>query len=149
MKNTFSLEIAATPERVFSLLNDSESLKQWVPNLIENETVTETEERVGSTFHQVYLENGRRMEMDGRVTGFEQDNYLACEIKGKAFDLIVDYSLQELNGRTKLTQNSEVKFNSLPLRILSTVMKPFIRKTSEKQMAAQFGKLKELAENGQ
>jgi uncharacterized protein YndB with AHSA1/START domain len=34
MKNTVSIDIAAPPARVFALLNDSESLKQWIPNLI-------------------------------------------------------------------------------------------------------------------
>lgn len=146
MKNTYSFEINAPAEKVFLLINDSESLKQWVPNLIENEAITTTDEKVGSTFHQTYLENGKRMEMDGTVTAFEQDRYLACEINGKAFDLIVDYELTETNGRTRLTQNSEVLFKSLPLKILGSVMKPFIRKASEKQMATQFAKLKELAE---
>jgi uncharacterized protein YndB with AHSA1/START domain len=146
MKNTHTLRIDAPPARVFELINDSESLKQWIPNLIENEQLTTTKDRVGSTFRQVYLENGKRMEMTGEVVAFEQDRHLACKIEGKAFDLIVDYSLRDVSGQTELTQHSEVVFKSVPMKILSTLMKPLIRKASRDQLSKQFAKLKELAE---
>src|SRR5690606_2887321 len=62
MKNTFSIDIEAPPERVFAWLGDGERAKQWVPNLVENEDLTKTPNVVGSTFRHVYIERGKRME---------------------------------------------------------------------------------------
>lgn len=149
MKNTCTIDIAAPPARVFSLINDSESLKQWIPNLVENEALTSTDDVVGSTFHQVYIENGKRMEMDGRVVRFEQDKRLVCEINGDAFDLLVDYLLEETRNGTRLTQITEVSFKSLPMRIITTLLKPLVSKASQKQQGDQFAKLKALAESGE
>ena len=120
MKDSYTLEIAAPPAKVFALINDSDSQKQWIPNLVEDERLTITDEVVGSTFRQVYLENGRRSEMEGEVVVYLPDEYLACEIRGKAFDLVVDYTLEDLGGRTKLTQNVEILFKSVPLKLITS-----------------------------
>ncbi len=146
MKNTNAVAIDASPARVFELLNDSESLKQWIPNLIEDEVTERTEAGVGTKFRQVYLENGRRMAMEGKVIAYEKDKYLACEIRGESFDLVVDYSLQAQGDGTLLTQNSEILFKSTPMKIMSVLVKPLIRKAMNKQEVEQFSRLKALAE---
>jgi uncharacterized protein YndB with AHSA1/START domain len=146
MKNTNAVAIDASPARVFELLNDSESLKQWIPNLVEDEVTSRTDTGVGTKFRQVYLENGRRMAMEGEVIAYEKDKYLACEIRGESFDLVVDYSLQAQGDGTLLTQNSEILFKSTPMKIMSVLVKPLIRKAMNKQEVEQFSRLKALAE---
>jgi uncharacterized protein YndB with AHSA1/START domain len=147
MKNTYSLEIDAPPERVFACIYDGEHLKQWLPNLVENEVLVAEERGVGSKFRQVYLENGRRMEMVGDVVGFERNRFLACAIRGQSFDLSVEYRLENLGGRTRLTQVSEVRFNGVPMRMMSVLLRPLIKKASQKQLDSGFAKLKKLAES--
>jgi uncharacterized protein YndB with AHSA1/START domain len=147
MKNNYSLEIEAPPERVFACIYESEHLKQWLPNLVENEVLAPEERGVGSKFRQVYLENGRRMEMTGVVVGFERNRYLACEIRGKMFDLNVEYRLENLGGRTRLTQSSQVLFNNLAMKVMSALLAPVIKKASRKQLDSGFAKLKDLAES--
>ena len=148
MKNTGTVQINAPRARVFELINDPELIKQWITNLVENEVTVDNGGGVGSKFRQVYLENGRNMEMEGEVTGFDQDRHLACHIRGKAFDLKVDYQLEDASGGTLLTQNSEVIFNSVPMKIIGFAMKPMMKKMSRKSLDDQFTKLKELAEAG-
>jgi uncharacterized protein YndB with AHSA1/START domain len=147
MKNTYSFEIDAPPERVFACIYDAEHLKQWLPNLVENEVLAAEERGVGSRFRQVYLENGRRMEMTGVVVGFERNRYLACEIRGPMFDLDVEYRLEDLGGRTRLTQDSQVLFNNVAMKILTKLLAPVIKKASRKQLDSGFAKLKTLAES--
>lgn len=147
MKNTYSLEIAAPPERVFNWIYDSDRLLQWLPNLVENEVLTAERNGVGSRFRQVYVENGRRMEMVGEVTGFEQGHFLACDLRGQPFDLKVAYRLEDLGGRTRLTQDSEVALKSLPMKIVMTLLAPVIRKATHKSVDSSFAKLKELVES--
>ena len=145
MKNTYSLEIDATPEQVFLWLDDNERLMKWLPNIVENENLEVTDDNVGSTFRQVYLEKGRRMEMHGTVTAYERNRRLACEITGDAFDLDVDYLLEDVDGRTKLTQYSEVHMKGF-FRIVGFLMGPIIKKTSSNQADGSFTKLKQLVE---
>ena len=147
MKNTYSIVIEATPQQVFHWLDDSQRLMEWLPNLVENEDVNVTENKVGSTFRQVYLEKGRRMEMTGVVTEYEANKRVACQIDGDAFGLHVSHQLEDLGGRTKLTQESQVRFKKF-FKILGPIMTPFMKKSSTKQLEDSFRKLKELAEAG-
>ena len=59
MKNTYTLEIAAPPERVFNWIYDGDRLLQWLPNLVENEVLRAERNGIGSRFRQIYVENGR------------------------------------------------------------------------------------------
>src|SRR5262245_20481637 len=119
MKNTYSLEIDAPIERVFAWVYESDRNKQWLPNLVESEVLVTVPEGKGSKFRQVYVENGRRMEMVGEVVGFERNRYLACALSGAAFGVDVDYRLEDLGrGRTRLTQTSEVRFGSPVMKII-------------------------------
>jgi uncharacterized protein YndB with AHSA1/START domain len=147
MKNTYSLEIDAPPERVFSWIYDGDRLLQWLPNLVENEVLTAERNGIGSRFRQVYVENGRRMEMVGEVTGYEQGRFLACDIHGRPFDLKVAYRLEDLGGRTRLTQDSEVILKNLPMKIVMALLAPVIGKATHKTAGSSFTKLRQLVES--
>ena len=146
MKHQICIEINASPERVFPWIDDPERLRAWLPSLVENEILQETDNKIGSSFRQVYLERGRRMEMRGVVTAYEPNRRLACQIRGDAFDLNVDYRLDDLGGRTRLTQDSEVRMKGI-FKVIGVVMSPLMRKASTKQAEDSFLKLKTLAES--
>ena len=147
MKNRYSLEIDAPPQRVFAWLGDSERALQWVPNLVESEDLAVTENKIGSTFRHVYVERGRRMEMQGAVTAYERDRRFACELRGEMFDLTVNYALEDLGGRTRLTQESETRFRGLPMKILGVLLTPLMRRAARRNLDDTFLKLKRLAED--
>ncbi len=146
MKNHASIEIDAPPERVFTWIDDADRVAQWLPNVVENENLEVTPQRVGSTFRQVYVENGRRMEMQGVVTAYEPNRQLTVAINYKDFDLDVDYRLDDLGGRTRLTQDSEVRFKG-PFKFLALVMMPFVKRSSNQQLLDTLVKLKALVES--
>jgi carbon monoxide dehydrogenase subunit G len=142
--NTFSVDIAAPPARVFSWIYDPARHRQWLPNLVEAEVLNSVPGEIGSTFRQVYVENGRRMEMTGTVTGYEQDRYLACELTGP-FTLRVDYRLDDVGGRTRVTQNSAVVMKGF-MKVLGLLLAPLMKKMAAKNAGSAFSKLKQLAE---
>ena len=146
MKNIFSIEVDAPPERVFAWLGDGERAKQWVPNLVESDDLERTPNGVGSTFRHVYVERGRRMEMHGKVVAHEPPDRLAIALTGP-FDLYVEYQLDDLAGRTRLTQRSEVRFKNRAMALAALLMRPLMRKASSKQTEESFGKLKRLIES--
>lgn len=145
MQTSYSIEINAAPEQVFHWFETPERTLQWVPNLVENETLNETEGKVGTTFRHVYLENGRRMEMQGTVTAWAPGRRLTSELHGQAFDLHVDYRFEDLGGRTRLTQVSDIRMKGV-LKLVMMIMSPFMKKAAQAQYGKALGKLKELAE---
>lgn len=147
MKNTYSVEIDAPPEHVFYWLDGSDRAIEWVPNLVENEELEVTDGRVGSRTRSVFLEHGQRMEMISEVTVYEPSRRIEAELTGDMFDLTVDYQLEDLGGRTRVTQYSEARFKGFFMKLLSPIMLFMSKKSSMKQLEDSFAKLAELAES--
>ncbi len=146
MKTTYSIDLNVAPEKVFHWLDDPKRVMQWVCNVEENENLHETEDKVGTKFRQIYVENGRRMEFHGTVTAYEENKRLAIEMQSKGFDLDVDYRLEKIAVGTRLTQNSQVHFKGL-MKFIMPLFAPFMKKSGEKQLNEDFNKLKTLCEN--
>ena len=146
MINRYAIDIGAPPERVFYWMDDPDRVLLWVPNLEENEDLDVTEDKIGSTFRQVYVEHGRRMEMRGVVTAYEPNRRLACDIDGEGFELSVDYRLEKQGGLTRLEQIATVRFKGV-WRLIGPIMSFFMRKSSHAQLEESFNKLKQLAES--
>lgn len=133
-------------ERVFSVLLDDTLNKEWIPNLAEFEYLEQTDEKVGSTFREVYNERGKEMEMHGVITAHEPHHHHACEMSGKAFDLAVEYNLTEQGTTTTLCQNAETTFHDLPPKIMVVILYPMVIWMSKKQYCDSLRKLKALCE---
>lgn len=147
MKNVYSIEIDAPPARVFALLHNAERAREWLPNLVENEDLVRTPDVVGSTFRHVYLERGRRMEMLGKIVGYEPPRRLTLTLTGPV-EILVDYVLDDLGGRTRLTQRSEMRFKNRLIKIVGALMQPLLKGAAAKQAESSFGELKRLVEAG-
>ena len=82
MKSSKTTLINAPAHIVFPWLEDNDRLSQWVPNIIEDEALTETPEKVGSTFRQIFLEGGKRMEMIGEITAYTENKRMRVDMRG-------------------------------------------------------------------
>ncbi|MEM7203119.1 MAG: SRPBCC family protein [Planctomycetota bacterium] len=145
MKYSHHVDIDAPPAAVFHWLDDSQRVMQWLKGVEENEDLEVTPERVGSTFRQVFVENGRRMEFQGVVTGYERDRRLRVAMSGQAFDLDVDYVLEPRGAGTRLTQTSSGTFHGA-WKVLGFLMLPIMKRAGTKKLMEDFGRLKALAE---
>ena len=109
MKTSLTTIIDAPAALVFLWLDDNERLLKWVPNLIKDEALTDMPGKVGSTFAQTFLENGREMEMEGEITAFEENERMRVYMKNKMFELDVDYHLKALSEtQTEVTQHTKI-----------------------------------------
>jgi len=146
MKTTKTTLIDAPAAIVFLWLEDNGRLKQWVPNLVEDEVLVETTEKVGSQFRQVFLENGKRMEMVGEITAYVENERMRVNMTGDMFALDVDYILKGLsNNKTELTQNSKIRLKGF-LKILAPIMSLMSKLSSKDPQAEAHAKLKAMAE---
>ncbi len=146
MKTVSKTVINAPAEIVFPWLEDNDRIKQWVPNLIEDEALVETPEKVGSKFRQVFLEQGKRMEMTGEITAYTENERMRVDMAGEMFDLDVDYTLVALSStQTEVTQDSVIKFKGF-MKIFAPIMALMAKFSSNNAQDQAHQKLKELAE---
>ncbi|MEM7233687.1 MAG: SRPBCC family protein [Planctomycetota bacterium] len=146
MQHTDHVDIEAPRDRVFYWIDDDERVKKCITGAIENRNIEVTEDRVGSTFHQVFEENGQLMEFDGIVTEYVKDERLGVHMKGKMFQLDVLYVLEDHDGGTRVTQHSKVVFNGF-WKLVGPIMAFLCKKQGAKKLQDDFARLKDLCEN--
>ncbi|NNJ26093.1 hypothetical protein LzC2_21720 [Planctomycetes bacterium LzC2] len=106
MHSLASVEIDRPIGEVFTYTD--EKVAEWSLTVVENEVVEE-KNGVGTTFRCVTEERGRRMEFQGVVTLWEPPAKSAIRLTGKSFDIEAEYRFEDLNGRTRVTQESTVR----------------------------------------
>ena len=139
------IEIDAAPEKVFYWLEDSQRVMRWMPKVKVSEDLEVTPERVGSTFRQVYEENGRPMEFQGRVTAFEENRRIGVHLQGQFFDLDTVYTLEDLGGRTRLSQEADVTYKGL-FKWMAPLLNLISKKSSQRELEEGFERLRGLSE---
>ena len=146
MKTSKTTIINAPTNIVFLWLEDNERIKQWVPNLIEDEALVETQEKTGSTFRQVFLERGKRMEMIGEITDYTENERMRVFMSGDMFNLDVDYNLKALKPeQTEVTQDTEIKMKGAA-KLFAPLMLLMSKRSKSNPQAEAHAKLKEMAE---
>ena len=145
MKLTYTIDINSTPENVFSWLGTPERAMKWQSNISRTEILHETPNLIGTTFREIVEENGRCVEMRGVVTDYRENQALAMHLGGKYNNIDVEYRLEEIEGRTRLTMISHIRFKSF-LKILSIILWPALKKKLLGQLDREYATLKRLCE---
>ena len=105
MHSLASIEIDRPIDEVFDYTN--KNVEEWSLTVVKDEVI-EDKDGVGTTFLCVTEEKGRRMEFDGLVTVWEPPTKSAISLTGKRFDIDAQYRFEDLGGRTRVTQESDV-----------------------------------------
>ncbi len=105
MHSIASIEIDRPIDEVFAYTNHQ--VAEWSLTVVEDEVI-EDKGGVGTTFRCVTEEKGRRMAFQGVVTLWEPPTRSAIRLTGKAFDIEAEYRFDDLQGRTRVTQESTV-----------------------------------------
>lgn len=147
MPISHSVDINAPADKVFYWMDDSQRLMQWMDGVVENEDLEVTPDKVGSTFRQVYDENGKQMEGHGKVTEYKENKRLRVAIDYGMFELDVLYLLDENHGITTVTQTSDTKFKGFFMKIFGWVMCKFMQGKATECLDKSFAKLKEFSES--
>lgn len=108
MRQESSVEIDRPIAEVFDYTLNH--VPDWSLTVVEDEVIDgDPGGGVGTTFRTVTEEKGRRMEFEGRVTRHEPPTVGAVVLTGKHFDIDVEYRFEDLGGRTRVTQRSEIQ----------------------------------------
>jgi uncharacterized protein YndB with AHSA1/START domain len=87
-----SIEIPATPSKVFAVLTDARLLKQWTPEVVEVRP-PEGGLRVGAIGHALVEEFGRRFSAELVVAALEPDVKLAYDMTTPMWSGHIEYVL--------------------------------------------------------
>jgi len=123
MHSIASIEIERPIGEVFTYTN--EKVAEWSLTVVEDEVI-EDKNGVGTTFHCVTEERGRRMDFQGVITVWEPPTRSAIQLTGKSFDIVAEYRFEDMNGRTRVTHESTVsgkRFVKIIFFLLGWLMK--------------------------
>ena len=105
--------IAAPPDRVFAAMTQTDAVRQWMPNLVSFEPLTEGPLRVGSQWRETRKMFGKAASEVFEVTACEAPQQLSLRVDGskgssKKGEYRFDYRLAPQGATTELTMRGEV-----------------------------------------
>ena len=128
IKSTGSVEIDRPIEEVFEYTNNN--VAEWSKTVVRDEPLdTKPDRGVGSTFLCVTQSNGKHMEFQRTITGWEPPMMSASQLIGDSFDIDVAYAFEDLDGRTRVTQVSIVRPKSFLMKIIFRLMGKMAQKS--------------------
>lgn len=148
MKIVNIVDIEATPEEVFSWLDDPERAKEWMTGVTRSEFIEKTPEKVGTTFHEYIEKDGRGIEMLDTVTEYVPDERFAVHLESDINTVDVVFSLADREGGTRLTQEVDLRLKGA-LGAMGLFLESSIRKKVQAQAQREFAGLKQLCEERQ
>src|SRR5512135_83644 len=145
MRISCAVEIAGAPDEVFPWIDDPEKAMKWQAGVKQAEIITDTPERIGTTFREEMEEGGNRLEMRGVISGYVKNKMIAFQLDSRIHRLEVEYSITGAAGRSVVTVESDIHWK-FPMNIMSLVMGRKIKAGILKQTEAEFAELKRLCE---
>ncbi|HWC96964.1 MAG TPA: SRPBCC family protein [Candidatus Sulfopaludibacter sp.] len=143
-----SIELAASPERVWVWLDEGPRLKQWVSWLVEVRDPDAPNHHAGSPVTWVMKDEnngGMMMTLDARIAEYAPPSRLTIAINSPVyqFDGAMSYRLTPLgNGRTRLDTDGLFHYNQW----FAALMEPLVTPSAKKKMVADQARLKGLVE---
>ncbi len=143
MQTTMSVEIDRPINEVFDYT--IHNVSEWSTIVVKDEVIDEKPEGVGTTFRVTTEEKGRRLEFEGVVTRHEPPTAHAILMKGDQFDIKAEYLFEDLGGRTRVTQRSEV-FGKGFVKVMFFVFGWMMMKSSRNALGNELLNLKRVME---
>ena len=146
-KVTMSIEIGASPEKVFTFMGDLEKLNELTKGFVKNEITSKEPIGVGSTGHTIIYNKsgGKQAEFDMEITEFEKNKKVTMRTVGKSkMKVNIKYVYEPTATGTKLTKTTDYE---LPYSILGKIIdKLSVRKNMEKMDEKALRDLKKVLE---
>lgn len=142
MRSEASVVINRPIAEVFQLTNDD--VPQWSIIVVSEEKFGDTP-GVGAKFRTVTNDRGRQMEFDGEVTRWDPPYASAIHMVGKAFNIDAAYTFEDYDGRTRVTQVSNVQGKGLT-KVMFFCLGWMFRKSSCDALQKELDSLKQFCE---
>ncbi len=143
-KLTKSIEIEASPEKVFTFINDMKKMNGAMEGWAEGESTSKVV-GVGATMHYVGVAGGSTAEWDMEVTEFVKNKKIASRTIGASkFKMTSSEALEPTTKGTKFTFSMDYE---VPYSILGKLVdKLKVSKDMEKSMSKMLENMKKALE---
>ncbi len=112
--------------------------------LVDCEQLTDGPPGPGTRFRDVFEDRGQRIEIDAEVVTYEPNELLATRLRSQAFEATASQTLEERDGRTRVTAVIETEYTSRLARLMAGV----ITRHAQTRLEDDLARLKELVEAG-
>lgn len=133
MSPQFSVEIEATPERVFAYLTEPELVKSWQIDLAEPPPLPPGGLRMGVRQRAVVEEYGRRFEVETEIVAFSANELLGYAMQSPNAVVRSEYRLIRQPGSTRVEANVIFEPRRL-LRVLWPLFRGFFRRKTQNRL---------------
>ncbi|MDR2007889.1 MAG: SRPBCC family protein [Alphaproteobacteria bacterium] len=143
MKITYSFELNADINKVFSYFDDADKQKLWLVNVVEMIPHPDKKDEKGEPFTMRMKHGKKIVDYQGYTLAVEKPTFLHVCVGDSKFNMEIKYYLKAVSDSiTKIDYECEVSSKSMIFRIIFALMKPFTTKIMKKQ----FNTLKQLVE---
>ena len=144
-KVTKSIEIEASPEKVFAFINDVKKMNELSKGFSEGEYTSKGPVEVGTTLHYIGKAGGSQAEFDMEITEFEKNKKISMRTIGTSkFKMQGSHILEPTAKGTKLTNTMDYE---LPYSILGKIVNKLkVSKDIEKRMEKELWDMKKALE---
>lgn len=134
MRVVESVVIEREPESVWAVVSDLDTHTSWRPAVQEFRKVSEGPLGVGSRIREVLEWRGREIVIDDVVTVFDAPSRFALRGGWTAADFEVDFTLEPVDGGTKVTMDWPLYPKSLLLKVAAPFMGGAMRKATREEL---------------
>jgi len=147
MRIAYQNMILQPPEIVFPWVAEPEKAMKWQKNVKEGEIILNKPDVIGTTFKEVIIEDGKSLEMVGRITKYVKNKVIGFHLESKMHKVDVIYSLEEINSNTKLSIEAMISWK-FPMNVISLFVGNKMKKNIIKQLESETQELKKICETG-
>jgi hypothetical protein len=120
-------------------------VERWSTSIAGGEFITQTPERIGSTFREVVGREGRTLEMNGVITDYLPHERFAVHLESERNTTDVRFTITSLPDRSRLTREVSLRLKS-SLGLASILLRPLIGRSLGRESRKEFSELKRLCE---
>jgi uncharacterized protein YndB with AHSA1/START domain len=117
MKFSTSIDINSKPEKVFPWINEPDKAKLWQKGIKSGEIIKETPEKIGTTFRETMEENGKSLEMFGKITDYIPNKLISFHLESKIHKVQVYYSIKGETEKSTVLINTTINWK-FPISII-------------------------------
>jgi carbon monoxide dehydrogenase subunit G len=139
----FTEHIERSPRDVFAVLSDPTRATEFLDNIKASVKLTDGPVRVGTTFRETRVVNGKEASADLLVSAYDPDTHVGISTEAEGIKVEYRYRLSPEGGGTRLTWTCELHASGL-----RKVMLPMVAGIMKKEDGDHLQRLKAYLEAG-
>ena len=139
---TAQVSVNKSVEEVFKTFNNSENIKNWIPEVKSFEVVNANPGKTGSIYKIVVDSQGQEITMTEKVLAYVKNEKVTLFFDAENMLKTDDYIFAENNGVTTITLNSSCKSDSF----IMSCMFPYFKGTFQEQDQGYLNNFKAFVE---